>query len=72
MEIDNRIEGAIQITSAYEHAIKSVAEIGRLLRTTEAGKFMWGNDHKTAISGIKIILTKLKEDVPSYYTNKKY
>ena len=68
MLLDNRKEDVVKIRCAYKHAVDSVSEIGRLLRTTDAGKSMWSADHKTAISGIKIILDKLRDNVPRYDT----
>ena len=66
--IDNRREDVAEIRQAYKQAVDSVSEIGRLLRTTDSGKYMWSADHKTAISGIKVILKKLRADVPQYDT----
>ena len=57
---------ADMIREAYEAADKALIKIGRLLRTTHAGEFMWSADHKTAISGLRVIVSKLRDDVPYY------
>ena len=59
-----RSKDADRIRQAYDEAIKAVARVGYLLRTTEAGRYMWADRHKTAMSGMKATLTICKYAVP--------
>ena len=61
-----RAQDAIQIDEAYKQVEKSLAKVGRLLRTTEAGKFIWADNHKTAVSGLKAMIKQLRKTVPDY------
>ena len=54
------------IRAAYQRADEALGQVGKLLRTTHAGEFLWSADHKTAISGLRAIVRKLREDVPFY------
>jgi hypothetical protein len=66
MEKDNRHHDIIRIESAYKEVIRALSHAGLLLRTTEAGKFMWSSEHKTIITGLKGIVEKLYCDLPDY------
>ena len=55
-----------KIINAYGDVEMALQSVGRLLRTTEAGKFMWSAEHKTAIAGLKVIVRQLRSDVPRY------
>jgi hypothetical protein len=55
-----------RIESAYKDAETALREVGRLLRTTYAGKFMWASDHKIAVSGIRIALESMRRRLPRY------
>ena len=61
-----RAVDAIAIESAYEAAESSLERVLELLRTTEAGRFMWAENHKDALSGIVTIVHMLRCDVPNY------
>ena len=63
---DFREASAKQIHDAYLSAEKELRKVGRLLRTTEAGKYVWATEHKTAVSGLAICINKLAYDVPDY------
>jgi len=64
--VSERRETANQIRRAYWDAEIAVRKIGNLLRTTEAGTYMWSARHKTAISGMAAILRLISLDVPHY------
>jgi len=57
---------ADMIRAAYDRADDALRHVGKLLRTTHAGEFMWSADHKTAISGLRVVVQKLRQDVPYY------
>ena len=61
---------ASEIRAAYKDAERALRRVGRLLRTTEAGRYMWSQHHKTAVSGICVVLDKLAYDVPNYADDK--
>ncbi len=61
-----RAEDAKQIKEAYLEAERAVAKVGTLLRTTQAGEYLWARRHKTAISGIKATLLIMRSHVPDY------
>jgi hypothetical protein len=63
---DSRKQSSKEIRIAYSRAEKDLAYIGKLLRTTEAGKYMWSARHKSAVTGLKQIIDLLKYDVPTY------
>jgi len=56
----------IYIRGAYSESIKMLKYAGRLLRTTEAGRRMWSARHKTAISGLCVLIKDLMDSVPTY------
>ena len=58
---------ATEIRAAYLEAEKALRRVGRLLRTTEAGRYMWSAKHKTAVSGLCAMIDTLAYDVPDYY-----
>ena len=64
--MSKRQETASEIRAAYKYAEKALRRVGRLLRTTEAGRYMWSSEHKTAVSGLCVMLDKLAYDVPDY------
>jgi len=64
--MSERQQTASEIRAAYKDAERALRRVGRLLRTTEAGRYMWSADHKTAVSGICVVLDKLAYDVPDY------
>lgn len=64
--IDTRRVDVQAIKAAYEEAEQSLRVVGKLLRTTYAGQFMWAADHKSAVTGLRIVLEKLRYDVPTY------
>jgi len=64
--LNKRAESAARIRAAYDDAIKAVAHVGKLLRTTEAGRYLWADRHKTSVSGVKAMLGVLRDDVPRY------
>ena len=61
-----RAEDAKRIKEAYLEAERAIAKVGTLLRTTQAGEYLWANRHKAAISGIKATLSIMRSDVPDY------
>jgi hypothetical protein len=63
---EQRAIDAKEICKAYVEAQEAIAKIGTLLRTTYAGRFLWSNRHRTAISGIKATLCIMRSDVPDY------
>jgi len=54
------------IRAAYDRADAALRQVGKLLRTTHAGEYLWSADHKTAISGLRVVVQKLRQDVPYY------
>lgn len=64
--MSQRHEDAMEIWRAYHEAEQSLRKVGTLLRTTEAGMYMWSAKHKTAISGLCVCISSLRDDVPSY------
>ena len=64
--MSERQQAAREIRVAYKDAEKTLRRVGRLLRTTEAGRYMWSAEHKTAVSGLCVMLDKLAYDVPDY------
>ena len=63
---DTRHDDSKKIKNAYEQVERDLACVGKLLRTTEAGKYGWSSSHKSAITGLKSIIEKLRDDVPDY------
>jgi len=63
---DQRAIDAEQIKQAYRDAEAALSHVSRLLRSTEAGRYMWSAEHKTAISGLKVVVGMLRKDVPDY------
>jgi hypothetical protein len=63
---DTRQESSAKIIQAYKNADLALAEIGRLLRTTESGKFMWSSEHKTFVSGMRVAVQAMMKEVPRY------
>lgn len=63
---DVRTLDSVRIKSAYQNAERSLREVGRLLRTTHAGKALWAGPHKTAVSGMVAMIEVLERDVPEY------
>lgn len=63
---DQRHKEAVQIAEAYAAADRALAHLGRLLRSTDAGTYLWAAPHKTAVSGIRAVLKALRNDVPNY------
>ncbi len=63
---DQRAVDADTIMASYNKVEESLRVVGKLLRTTEAGKYMWANDHKSAVTGLRIVVEKLRHDVPRY------
>jgi hypothetical protein len=61
-----RAEDAKKIKQAYLEAERAVAKVGTLLRTTQAGEYLWALRHKTSISGIRATLSIMRSDVPDY------
>lgn len=66
VSVSQREIDAKQIKDAYSEVEDALRTVGRLLRTTEAGRFMWATDHRTAVTGLRIVVEKLKYDVPDY------
>ena len=62
----DRAVGAKAIEDAYSLIEKSLSRVGKLLRTTHAGRYLWAADHKAAVSGLKVIVKHLRNDVPNY------
>lgn len=65
---DQRAQDSDAIKAAYENADDALRRVGKLLRTTYAGQFMWATEHKTAISGLRVVVQRLRRDVPQYKT----
>ena len=63
---DNRAKDVIEIRHAYTDAEKALRKVGTLLRTTDAGCYLWANRHKTMVSGLSAVLFTLRCDVPIY------
>lgn len=55
-----------EIREAYRTVEESLRAVGKLLRTTEAGHYMWASDHKSVVTGLRIVIEKLQHDVPRY------
>lgn len=64
--LSQRAIDALEIMEAYRTVEESLRIAGKLLRTTYAGEFMWATDHKSTITGLRIVMEKLRDDVPSY------
>jgi hypothetical protein len=64
--MDKRQADVQAIEKAYSEVEAALSNVGKLLRTTEAGKFMWASDHKSAVTGLRIVVEKLRGNVPSY------
>lgn len=64
--VDPSEHDADMICEAYDRAEVALRHVGKLLRTTRAGEFLWSADHKTAISGLCVVVQKLRQDVPYY------
>ena len=54
------------IRAAYDRADEALRHVGKLLRTTHAGEYLWSAEHKTAISGLRVMVQKLRQNVPHY------
>lgn len=65
-ETDTRMFDAERIKQAYENVDIGLGEVGRLLRTTQAGQYMWSAEHKTIVMGMRAMIRKLQHSVPSY------
>lgn len=61
-----RQRDASQIIAAYGNVELALRQVGRLLRTLEAGKYMWACDHKSAATGLRIAVEALRRSVPRY------
>jgi hypothetical protein len=66
-ELVFRKASANRIADNYEAAVEAVAKLGRSLRIEPAAQYMWGAEHKTAVSGIKAILALLGQAVRIKY-----
>lgn len=64
--VDKRTEDSRQIRLAYLDVEFALRKVGKLLRTTEAGKYAWAAKHRSAVTGLKVVAEKLREDVPRY------
>lgn len=58
--------GADLIREAYYEAERALGRVGKLLRTTQAGHRLWSSQHKTAVSGLRVVIDTLARDVPYY------
>lgn len=65
-QCDTRALDAEQIKAAYDEADRALQMVGKIIRTSKAGKYIWASDHKTAISGLRVVVRKLRNDVPRY------
>ena len=63
---DQRADDVEKIEQAYLKVETALKEVGYLLRTTEAGKYMWSSDHKAALTGLRVLVAQLRRDVPAY------
>ena len=61
-----RKRSAREIIEAYIEAEKYLRRVGKLLRTSRAGKYMWSAEHKTAVSGMVATIEILISAVPRY------
>ena len=66
VRVDIRRADVIAICNAYTEVEKALRRVGKLLRTTEAGKYMWAADHRSAVTGVRVVIEKLRKDVPRY------
>jgi hypothetical protein len=57
-------KSSMKIKAAYEDVEKALKEVGTLLRTETLA--MWSTDHKSAVTGLRIVIKKLRESVPNY------
>jgi len=57
---------AVKIRESYLLAEDALRECGRLLRTTEAGRYMWSADHKSAMTGLRVMVEALRYRIPDY------
>lgn len=64
--IQQRALDSIEIKKAYKTVEGALRAVGKLLRTTEAGKYMWASDHKNAVTGLRVAIEKLRHNVPRY------
>ena len=62
----NRAEDSRKIRLAYLEVEFALLKVGKLLRTTEAGRYAWAANHRSAVTGLKVVAEKLREDVPRY------
>ena len=70
--MNQRAKDSERIQEAYLDVAKALSVVGNLLRTTEAGKYHWSAEHKTAVSGLNVIVKQLRRAVPDYGQRKYY
>ena len=61
-----RSKDMVKINVAYSEVEDALRHAGKLLRTTHAGEYMWASDHKTAITGLRIVMEQLRRNLPHY------
>lgn len=63
----DRAVDAARVADAYRRAELALRDVGKLLRTTSvSGYFLWVNDHKSAATGLRIAIEKLRDSIPRY------
>ena len=62
----NRAEDSRKIRLAYLEVEFALLKVGKLLRTTEAGRYAWAAKHRSAVTGLRAVMEKMREDVPRY------
>lgn len=63
---DERAFEAREIEDAYKEVENALSSVGRLLRTRVVGSYLWAGEHKSAVTGLRILVEKLRADVPNY------
>jgi len=63
---EQRRREAEQIRALYREAAQALRRVGRKLRTSPEGRFLWATKHKTAISGLAASIEILASDVPHF------
>ena len=61
-----RAKDMVKINVAYSEVEDALRHAGKLLRTTHAGEYLWSGDHKAAITGLRIVMEKLRQNLPHY------
>jgi hypothetical protein len=56
-----------KLRDAYDEVIRALGVVSKVLRTSSIkGYFGWVGPQKSAVTGIKVLIQKLRDDVPRY------